>query len=272
MSDSKPTQAEDMTILPPSTEAAPPPLPGRQPGFFKRLFMSKKKQQALAVQNGYMEIVDLVRAMRSHLDHQQTVQTQVLSLLNQVPDAMERSQEVMTLLKEQIAHGSEHNQKLTESMGQLSTTLSALDESQRGSSRTIADLIHRSRESEALLREVMRRSERRTTCFLVLFFLLIAALGFYFVKTVNPDAFRWPVKAAEPAAVVVVEEIAAPVEGVEDVVAVPEDIPVVQEAAEEAAADVVPEPPKKKSRRKKAAEKPAEAPAVVEPAADAAQE
>ena len=158
-------------VLPPEPGGAlsvPPPVPQKQPGFLRRLFMSRRKQQALAMQNGYLEMVDLIRAIRSHLDRQETVQTTVLNMLAKVPDAMDRQHEVMTMFKQQLESGMENNRRLTDSMGNLNNTLASIDESQRASSRTITDLIGRSRESEQLLREVMRRSERRMTGLLVL--------------------------------------------------------------------------------------------------------
>ena len=170
-------------ILPPEPNgifSVPPPVPQRQPGFLRRLFTSRKKQQTVAIQNGYLEMVDLIRAIRSHLDRQENVQTSLLSMLEKVPDVMERQQEVMTIFKQQLETGMENNRRLTDSMGNLNHTLASMDESQRASSRTVTDLIHRSRESEQLLREVMRRSERRMTILLVFFFLLIVGFGAYF--------------------------------------------------------------------------------------------
>ena len=184
MTDPIPVPSES-DVLPPESGGAlsvPPPVPQKKPGFLRRLFTSRKKQQAVAMQNGYLEMVDLIRAIRSHLDRQETVQTGVLSMLKKVPDAMDRQHEVMTMFKQQLENGMENNRRLTDSMGNLNNTLSAMDESQKASSRTITDLIHRSRESEQLLREVMRRSERRMTALVIFFFLAVVALGFYFVR------------------------------------------------------------------------------------------
>ena len=170
-------------VLPPEPAGAlsvPPPLPQKKPGFLRRLFTSRKKQQAVAMQNGYLEMVDLIRAIRSHLDRQENVQTSVLAMLEKVPGAMDRQHEVMSMFKQQLENGMENNRRLTESMGNLNNTLAAMDESQKASSRTITDLIHRSRESEQLLREVMRRAERRMTILLAFFVLVVVGLGLYF--------------------------------------------------------------------------------------------
>ena len=184
MTDPIPVPSES-DVLPPESGGAlsvPPPVPQKKPGFLRRLFTSRKKQQAVAMQNGYLEMVDLIRAIRSHLDRQETVQTSVLTMLEKVPGAMDRQHEVMTMFKQQLENGMENNRRLTDSMGNLNNTLAAMDESQKASSRTITDLIHRSRESEQLLREVMRRSERRMTALVIFFFLAVVALGFYFVR------------------------------------------------------------------------------------------
>lgn len=188
-------------VLPPEPGGAlsvPPPVPPKKPGFLRRLFTSRKKQQAAAMQHGYLEMVDLIRAIRSHLDRQETVQTRVLTMLEKVPGAMDRQHEVMAMFKQQLENGMENNRRLTDSMGNLNHTLAAMDESQRASSRTVTDLIHRSRESEQLLREVMRRSERRMTALVIFFFLAVVALGFYFVRSPGRAAPR-PAPAAEKA-------------------------------------------------------------------------
>lgn len=247
-------------VLPPEPPdgalSVPPPVPPRKPGFLRRLFTSRKKQQAVAMQNGYLEMVDLIRAIRAHLDRQETVQTGVLTMLEKVPGAMDRQHEVMTMFKQQLENGLENNRRLTDSMGNLNHTLAAMDESQRASSRTVTDLIHRSRESEQLLREVMRRSERRMTALVIFFFLAVVALGFGFV--------RWQTRAIQAAApvVAVVSPAAAPA------------------AAPERPEFAAPEPPapppapaeKKTSKRRKAkaAEEAVPAPAATPTAPDAA--
>lgn len=187
--------SSDSDLLPPESGAlsVPPPVPHKKPGFLRRLFTSRKKQQAVAMQNGYLEMVDLIQAIRNHLDRQETVQMRVLTMLEKVPDAMDRQHEVMSLFKQQLEGNLENDRRLTDSMGKLNGTLSAMDESQKSSSRTITDLIHRSRESEQLLREVMRRAERRMTILLIVFFLLIIGMGIYFVRW-KPRANRTPVK------------------------------------------------------------------------------
>ena len=196
--------------------SVPPPVPQKAPGFFGRLFMSRQKQQAIAVQNGYLEMVDLIRAIRSHLDRQETVQTRVLTMLEKVPDAMDRQHEVMSLFKKQLDNNIENDRRLTESMGQLSGTLGAMNDTQKASSRTITDLITRSRESEQLLREVMRRAERRMALLIAFFILLVLGMGFYLAYWQNR-----PQPPIEPAAETVVEPESLPAESAPEPIADP---------------------------------------------------
>ncbi|HOE01015.1 MAG TPA: hypothetical protein PLD40_04695 [Kiritimatiellia bacterium] len=253
-------------VLPPEPAGAlsvPPPIPQKKPGFFRRLFTSRKKQQAVAMQNGYLEMVDLIRAIRAHLDRQEVVQTSVLTMLEKVPGAMDRQHEVMTMFKQQLESGMENNRRLTESMGNLNNTLASMDESQRASSRTITDLIHRSRESEQLLREVMRRSERRMTLLVVFFFVAVVGLGFYFshgqarapkVKAPVPSVVTEPARSAKPAKVEPVKD--AP-KKVEPAKAEPKPSPLVAPPVvkEQPAKD---QPTQPAAKPEKAAEKPAE--------------
>ena len=256
-------------VLPPEPGGAlsvPPPVPQKKPGFLRRLFTSRKKQQAVAVQNGYLEMVDLIRAIRSHLDRQETVQTSVLTMLEKVPGAMDRQHEVMTMFQQQLENGMENNRRLTDSMGNLNNTLAAMDESQKASSRTITDLIHRSRESEQLLREVMRRSERRMTALVVFFFLAVVALGFYFVRGAGRAA---PAPAAEPAPAVGAEQPApAPAATAEKPAEKSEFVPPAK-PAEAKTAEIPPAPAKKEKAKHKAKAKDAPPPPAEPVAADA---
>ncbi len=252
-------------VLPPEPGGAlsvPPPVPQKKPGFLRRLFTSRKKQQTAAMQHGYLEMVDLIRAIRSHLDRQETVQTRVLAMLEKVPGAMDRQHEVMTMFKQQLENGMENNRRLTDSMGNLNNTLSAMDESQKASSRTITDLIHRSRESEQLLREVMRRSERRMTALVIFFFLAVVALGIYFVRFPRRPAAPRP--AAPAAAAVAAAPAPAPAPAAEK----PADKKPVSVAPKKEAppAPAAPAPAKKHKPRKAAKPQP-----VVQPEPDVGQ-
>ena len=270
MTDSAPSRPMP-DVLPPELGGAlsvPPPVPQKKPGFLRRLFTSRKKQQAVAMQNGYLEMVDLIRAIRSHLDRQETVQTSVLTMLEKVPGAMDRQHEVMTMFKQQLESGMENNRRLTDSMGNLNNTLAAMDESQKASSRTITDLIHRSRESEQLLREVMRRSERRMTALVIFFFLAVVALGFYFVRGADRAApAPAPAVVAEkpaPAPAPAAEKPAPPAEK-------SEFVPPAKPAGEQTA-DIQPAPAKKDRFKTKAKAKDAPKPPAEPAAAPAAEE
>lgn len=270
MTDPTPVPAEH-DVLPPEPGGAlsvPPPVPQKKPGFLRRLFTSRKKQQAVAMQNGYLEMVDLIRAIRSHLDRQENVQTSVLTMLEKVPGAMDRQHEVMTMFKQQLENGMENNRRLTDSMGNLNNTLSAMDESQKASSRTITDLIHRSRESEQLLREVMRRSERRMTALVVFFFLAVVALGFYFVRGTDRAA---PAPVAAPVPAVAAEQPAPAAEKPAPPAEKTEFVPPAK-PAEEKTAEIRPAPAKKDKFKNKAKAKDAPKPPAEPVAASTAEE
>lgn len=263
-------------LLPPEPSgvlSVPPPVPQKKPGFLRRLFTSRKKQQTVAIQNGYLEMVDLIRAIRSHLDRQENVQTSVLSMLEKVPDVMERQHEVMTIFKQQLENGMENNRRLTDSMGNLNNTLASMDESQRASSRTVTDLIHRSRESEQLLREVMRRAERRMALLLAVFILLVLGMGIYFVRwQARADQIPAPPPAAktmEPAAIKTTPTPPRPVEtktraAADEKIREPDakKTAVTEPVKTEKVPEFLPESPKKKKTKgkAKAEPKPATAP------------
>jgi hypothetical protein len=275
-------------LLPPEPAAGalsvPPPVPAKKPGFLRRLFMSRKQQQAVAMQNGYLEMVDLIRAIRSHLDRQESVQTRVLTMLEKVPDAMDRQHEVMSLFKQQLETGMENNRRLTDSMGNLNHTLASMDETQRASSRTVTDLIHRSRESEQLLREVMRRAERRMTILLAVFVLLVVGIVVYFGRGLDRRTAA-PAPEAAPADVPGILAVPPPAtpETPPSPAAEPAPAPAVETAAETpgepAEADLQPPPaetaspeapPPRKSKKK--SRPPAPEPMAVETAPAAAPE
>ena len=129
MTDSIEPTPPEAEVMPPENEALsmPPPVPLKKPGLLRRIFTSRKKQQAVAMQNGYLEMVDLVRSIRTHLDRQEDVQNRVMTMLEKVPDTMERQHEVMDLFKQQLEGNLENDRKLTESMGQLNSTLSSMN-------------------------------------------------------------------------------------------------------------------------------------------------
>jgi hypothetical protein len=160
-------------VLPPEPGGAlsvPPPVPQKKPGFLRRLFTSRKKQQAVAMQNGYLEMVDLIRAIRSHLDRQETVQTSVLSMSEKVPGALARQHEGHDDVQSSSAkNGMENNRRMTDSMGYLNNTIAADGRSQEGVFAAHHDLSTARALSEQLLREVDAPSERRMTA-LVIFF------------------------------------------------------------------------------------------------------
>ena len=152
---------------------------------------SKRDRQIAWLQAGYSETLDLMRSIRQHLDRQEDVQVKMASILDRLPESMdglksvnkaaEQQVVVLGLLRQQIEANVHHDKKLVESMDKFNQTLGLMDETSRNSGRTVTDLINKAKNSEALLREVIERSERRfifmTTLFVVV--IVAAAVAFY---------------------------------------------------------------------------------------------
>lgn len=244
-------------ILPPVPSdrdpATPPPVPAKKPSFWRRLFTSKRREQALAMQNGVGEMVELIRAIRAHLDRQEIVQSHALSLFEKLPQSLDQQHELMGLLKEQVDAKIASDKELTESMAKLSGTLASIDETQKASSKTVTDMINRSRESEQLLREVIRRSERRMTIMILLVLAAAAILAYTFGRSRAVPASEAPAAAAVVEEQAVAEEPAA-----EPIAEEKAEAPAEKPAIEEKTAEKAPETP---AIAPKAEEKPVEKPA-----------
>ena len=98
---------------------------------------------------------------------------------------MDRQHEVMTMFKQQLESGMENNRRLTETWAPQQ--YAGLDgRIARASSRTITDLIHRSRESNNFSAKSCV-AERRMTLLVVFFFVAVVGLGFTFARTSPRD-------------------------------------------------------------------------------------
>jgi hypothetical protein len=162
---------------------------------------SKRDRQIAWLQAGYSETLDLLRAIRQHLDRQEDVQVKMANVLDRLPESMEGLKSVnkaaeqqvviLGLLRQQIEAGVQHDQKLVESMNKFNETLGLMDETSRNSGRTVTDLIEKAKNSESLLREVIERSERRVVWVTTLFGLVIvlAATAFLYFGTGDRGLF-----------------------------------------------------------------------------------
>jgi hypothetical protein len=210
--------ASYIDITPGAVDKAKPPAVQRETWFSRWRPGSKRDRQIAWLQAGYSETLDLMRSIRQHLDRQEDIQVKMANVLDRLPESMdglksvnkaaEQQVVVLGLLRQQIEANVHHDQKLVESMDNFNQTLGLMDETSRNSGRTVTDLIEKAKNSEALLREVIERSERRFVYMTTLFVVVIvaAAAAFYFFGTgvqgvrraekITAPAYSLPVNAA----------------------------------------------------------------------------
>ncbi len=176
------TKSEYIDVAPePSAESQP-----RENWLARWRPHSRREQQLSSLQSGFQDMRNLMQSISDHLLLQQEVQSRMVNVLEQLPASMEglksvnkaaeQQVEVLGLLKTQMESNVQHDQQMIESMNRFNQTLGIMDETSRTSSRTVTDLIEKSRESDELLRDVIARSERRLLT-VVISFLLALILG-----------------------------------------------------------------------------------------------
>jgi hypothetical protein len=177
---------EYLPVTPDSSvgDSEPCPTP-EKPGRLIHWPGSRRDRQLAALQEGYVEMLSLMRGIREHLEKQQGVQEKMVQVLTRLPESMdglknvgraaEQQVEVMSLLRQQIESGASHDRQLVESMNRFNQTLSVMDQTSRTSGRAVEQLIGKAADSEKILHDAMERSERR---FMVItgIFALVAVL------------------------------------------------------------------------------------------------
>lgn len=163
--------------------------PPHTDGFLQRLRpRSKRDRQIATLQEGYYEMLNLVRSISDHLNRQRDVQEQMTTVLKDMPEAMqglksvnkaaEQQVEVLNLLRRQLHSSNEHDQQLIQSMANFNRTLGTIGET--------------SRQSESLLRHLIERSERRmmfvVSVMAALIFIGIGTLAYF---SASGDLQRW---------------------------------------------------------------------------------
>ncbi len=161
----------DYVPVEPDSSAGSPEPAQEKSGRIIRWPGSRRDRQLAALQEGYVEMLGLMRGIREHLEKQQGVQEKMVHVLDRLPESMdglknvgraaEQQVEVMSLLRKQIESGATHDQQLIDSMNRFNQTLSVMDQTSRTSGRAVEQLIGKSADSEKMLREAMERSERR---------------------------------------------------------------------------------------------------------------
>ncbi|HOW98653.1 MAG TPA: hypothetical protein P5567_10780 [Kiritimatiellia bacterium] len=178
--------------------AAAPAKPGR----LIHWPVSRRDRQLAALQEGYVEMLGLMRGIREHLEKQQGVQEKMVQVLDRLPDSMdglknvgraaEQQVEVMSLLRKQIESGATHDQQLIDSMNRFNQTLGVMDQTSRSSGRAVEQLIVKAADSEKMLRDAMERSERR-------FMIVTAVFAVVAVLAAGAVMFLvWANRAASP--------------------------------------------------------------------------
>ncbi|MBU0676944.1 MAG: hypothetical protein KJ626_02415 [Verrucomicrobia bacterium] len=128
---------------------------------------SKREQQLEALQAGYGELLGLIRSIRTHMDGQSATQEKLLEVMQGMPDAMEGLKAVGRATEQQSAAIN----RFADSMTGFNQALGQIDETNKS-------LAERTKESEGLLKDMLRRSERRMAALLtVLVIICIGALG-----------------------------------------------------------------------------------------------
>lgn len=162
-----------------------------KPGWLARVFGARTKRdtQIQALQSGYFEMVEMMRSIRNHLDHQVDTQRQLAASLRDLPDAVSslrdvgkmtaQQTEVLGLVRDQLERNADHEKAMVSSMEGFNTTLNHMDQTSRDTTRTVSSLVERSHASEASLRAMMERSEKRmATLTGFMSFLALGAVAF----------------------------------------------------------------------------------------------
>ena len=99
------------------------------------------------LQSGYVEMLDLMRSISSHLDQQAQSQTRLLQSLECFPEAVDglkhvgkataQQTEVLKLVRDQLESTAQHEQDIVGSMDGFNRTLHLMDETNRTTSSTV---------------------------------------------------------------------------------------------------------------------------------------
>lgn len=144
--------------------------------------LSRRDRQLATLQEGYVEMIGLIRGIREHLEKQQGVQEKMIQVLDRLPASMEglknlgvvaeQQVETLSLLRQQMESAAAHDQQWIESMNHFNQTLAVMDQTHRASGRAVEQLVGKAVETEKMIRDVMARSERRFVILTVSFALL----------------------------------------------------------------------------------------------------
>lgn len=161
---------------------------------------STREQQLATLQAGYVEVLDLVRGIRGHLERQGASQEKLLDLLSTIGESAaglkdigktaEKQTETLQLMRAQLEQSVDQGHKLVGSLDRFNTTMQGMDRSSRETAGTLTSLVESMRNSESIMREHLEKAERRMAIFVGV--LVVALLG----ATAVALLYRAPVGAS----------------------------------------------------------------------------
>lgn len=143
------------------------PSPGRHWLCFWRN-PSKRERQIAALQEGYAEMITLMRTIRRHLEQQSANQQ---TLYNHLPDAIDglknmgahadRQTRILERMQQHTEASMQHEKNMASSLNHFNTTLTNMDGTNRQTAVIIRELADRTEEAEDLVRTMLIRSQHR---------------------------------------------------------------------------------------------------------------
>lgn len=131
-------------------------------------YPSKRERQIAALQEGYAEMITLMRTIRLHLE-QQTGNQKIL--FDHIPDAVEglknmgtnaaQQTRILELMQKQSETSLQYGKDMASSLGRFNSTLSTMDNTNRQTAAIITELAQRTEEAEDLVRSMLIRSQHR---------------------------------------------------------------------------------------------------------------
>ena len=141
---------------------------GRRNWLFFWRTPSRRERQIAALQEGYAEMITLMRAIRLHLE-QQTGNQKIL--FDHIPDAVEglknmganaiQQTHILELMQKQSEVSLQYGKDMASSLNHFNDTLSTMDATNRQTATIITELAQRTEDAEDLVRTMLIRSQHR---------------------------------------------------------------------------------------------------------------
>lgn len=175
-------------------------------GWLARWRAPRKQEQRLAtLQEGFSELVGLTRSIREHMEQQAHMQRTLVEMMAHIPGAVEglksvgrateQQTQTLNLLKQQLESAARNEQHMADSMVQFQKTLSVMGEMSQNTTRTVTSMAERAADSDAVLRRMLERSEKRLVYMIVSLMVLAVAVvgaGWYITRSADPEVLPPP--------------------------------------------------------------------------------